>query len=272
LDANGAKTIRITALNEGTWGNKISASVEPAGNDRDLYKLVVRKENVKGEKVAVEAFDNLTIADIEETVNGKSAYIKTEKDDWKEGASGIVGSKKRPWISKFPQSVILTGGADAVVSPPSAAVSASAILRNTNNATAITVTAKTTGMASNGIIVTVTALSGSIFSIKISHPNGDFETFEGIDVGNQASLGINSAYVTLAGTTAPWYAVAPQSVNLDGTAANDVIKDEGNQNLIMLEARTGFTNSDITVTVEPGDDPGRFHMFIRHKNDPYEGF
>lgn len=68
-DAN-EESIKFTALEEGTWGNKISIEVKKAA-DPNCFKL-----SVKFSGTEQESFDNLTMADLDKL---SSAYIKVEK-------------------------------------------------------------------------------------------------------------------------------------------------------------------------------------------------
>ena len=68
-DAN-EESIKFTALEEGTWGNKISIEVKKAA-DPNCFKL-----SVKFSGTEQESFDNLTMADMDKL---SSAYIKVEK-------------------------------------------------------------------------------------------------------------------------------------------------------------------------------------------------
>ncbi len=268
-DSANADTIRITAANEGTWANKLTAAVEPASNDRDLFKLVLKDENAKGEKIAVEAFDNLDIASIEETVNDQSAFIKVEKDSWDDGGT-INGSRKIPWVTKYEQSVVLLGGAEEIADPATDAVAASADLLGANFTTAISVAAVNAGVDGNNLVVTVTDTTSSpnTISIKVSHTaTGEEEIFENIDFTTPT---INSALITLEAGTAPWHLDVAQTLTLTGTAVDDRITDETGADLFEFTARTGYTATDITVTVEPGDSSGQYDIFVKHKSDPYE--
>jgi hypothetical protein len=107
-ESTPGKTMRVTAASDGVWGDKISVEVK-SGTDSG-FKLSVKYKNAKGEDVEVEAFDNLTLATAESTVE-KSAYIRVEKDAWKEGSTDVTGSGKDP---KTGQTVTLSGGADGI--------------------------------------------------------------------------------------------------------------------------------------------------------------
>ncbi len=69
-------SLKFTAVEEGTWGNKISVEAK-AASDKTLingFNLIVK---FNGEDQ--ELFENLSIANVLEKVNGNSAYIKVEK-------------------------------------------------------------------------------------------------------------------------------------------------------------------------------------------------
>jgi len=110
-DDNNKGTIRVTASSDGKWGDKITVDVENATDLADGFKLIVKYENAKGEKVDVESFDNLSISNIESTINRKSAYIRVEKDAWKENGTDVTGSGKNP---KKNDAKTLSGGNDGI--------------------------------------------------------------------------------------------------------------------------------------------------------------
>lgn len=71
-----ADSLKFTALEEGTWGNKISIEAK-AATDTTLtggFMLVVKFLGTEQE-----SFDNLTMTSVLDKVNGNSAYIKVEK-------------------------------------------------------------------------------------------------------------------------------------------------------------------------------------------------
>ncbi|MCZ7398864.1 MAG: phage tail sheath subtilisin-like domain-containing protein [Candidatus Methanoperedens sp.] len=107
-DATPNPTLRITAVSEGTWGNKISVVATTALDTKltDGFKLVVKYNDNE-----IESYDNLTIATIEDSINDISAYIKVEKDSW--GDPLVTGSKKSP---KKDTPLALAGGNDGLTS------------------------------------------------------------------------------------------------------------------------------------------------------------
>lgn len=107
-DGDNGKTIRIYASSDGEWGDKIKVVVEEATDDTEGLKLVIKYKNAKDEYVEVEVFDNLTVDNIEESVNDKSLYIKAEKDSWVEGGNDITGSGKKPKLNS--NGIDLAGG------------------------------------------------------------------------------------------------------------------------------------------------------------------
>lgn len=276
-DENNNGTIRVAAVNEGTWGDKLSVSVEHASNSRELYKLLVKQQNAKGMNVIVEAFDNLSVEQVEETINGKSDYISVEEDNFEEnGQELLTGKGNKPWIAKFAQSVVLSGGVDAdnTADPVVVEAKAEADLRDSDFSKALTVTAKTAGTAANDIIVTVSeGTSTDKFTLTVSKKNKFVETFKDLDLDN---LTINSDHVELSlsegnTTNLPWILKSPQKVVLDGTQAHDVIYDEAGVPIVNISARTPFVASDISLQVEPGTQSG-FTIYIKHKDGASELF
>ena len=85
LKSAGKDLINVWALSEGEWGNKISVEIpKPDKNEAEkkLFKLIVKYEKKLGkynegkeELPVVESFEHLTIADVEDEINKKSAYI-----------------------------------------------------------------------------------------------------------------------------------------------------------------------------------------------------
>ncbi len=117
-DASDKETILVQASSEGKWGDRISVEIKntPGKPDEKKFNLIVRLEKVKSrneppekkEYDIAESFDSLTIADIEDKINGKSYYIKVEKDDWDDGAKH--GSSEMP----KEQVIILKNGNDGI--------------------------------------------------------------------------------------------------------------------------------------------------------------
>lgn len=69
-DNDNAGSLKFTAIEEGTWGNKISIEAKKT-TDANSFKLIVKFNGSEQE-----SFDNLTIADLDKL---NSAYIKVEK-------------------------------------------------------------------------------------------------------------------------------------------------------------------------------------------------
>ncbi|MFV1950667.1 MAG: phage tail sheath subtilisin-like domain-containing protein [Nitrospinota bacterium] len=111
-EATPAKSLRVTASSDGKWGDKLTVDVKAATDIPDGFKMIVKYKNAKDEDVEVELFDNLTISDVEDTINKKSAYIRVEKDAWKENGGSETGSGKIP---KKDQVKTLTGGNDGIL-------------------------------------------------------------------------------------------------------------------------------------------------------------
>lgn len=92
-DSDDKATIKVMAFSDGKWGDDISVDVAATATD---FSLSIK---YKGD---VESFDKLTIDNVEDIVNGKSAYITVDKD---------AGTKKIP---KDKQSAALKGGNDGI--------------------------------------------------------------------------------------------------------------------------------------------------------------
>lgn len=90
-DKDGTGSLKLTALDEGTWSNNISIETKESTDKTKEFKLVV-----KFDKSVMESFD-LSIADLSEL---NSAYVKVEK---------AVETPKAPAINS---SVKLTGGSN----------------------------------------------------------------------------------------------------------------------------------------------------------------
>lgn len=109
LDSDGNPSMRVQASSDGAWGNfaadpkaGISIEVKAATEQAGGFQLVVK---IKG--VEEEIFDNLTIANVEDEINKKSAHIIVEKDSW----NGVTGSGNIPNVIA---SVPLAGGSDGL--------------------------------------------------------------------------------------------------------------------------------------------------------------
>lgn len=106
-DADNADALKVTARSEGVWGDKITVEIadpseKPAATH---FKLTVKyeerfKEEYEPVDVLEEVFDNITITDVENKVNGISAFINVD-----------AVADKRPVNGS---SYKLTGGADGV--------------------------------------------------------------------------------------------------------------------------------------------------------------
>ncbi len=94
FDASDKETMLVWAFSEGKWGDKISVETKMTGKPEEKkFNLIVRIEKVKSkyeptdkiEYDLVESYENLTIDEVEHRINGKSSYIKVEKDTWQKG-------------------------------------------------------------------------------------------------------------------------------------------------------------------------------------------
>lgn len=97
-------SMQILASSEGIWGNKIriETKISP-GKPEDRFDLIVKYEKEKAkhesesadkEYEVVESYLGLTISNVEDSINGKSSFIKIEKHDWEDGTKH--GSGKIP--------------------------------------------------------------------------------------------------------------------------------------------------------------------------------
>lgn len=78
----GKEALWVIAASDGTWGDKVAVTVKAASELAGGFQLVVQCKNAKGDYKDVEFFDNLSLANVEETVNNASSYIRVEKDAW----------------------------------------------------------------------------------------------------------------------------------------------------------------------------------------------
>ncbi len=117
-DAADKESILVSASSEGKWGDKINIETKiSTGKPEDKkFKLTVKVEKQKSkyepadkkEYDTVESFDDLTIENIEDSINGKSSYIKVEKDDWDNGTKHGSGEIPKD------QTITLKNGNDGV--------------------------------------------------------------------------------------------------------------------------------------------------------------
>jgi len=88
----------------------------PGKQEDKKFNLIVKFKKEKNKHIPVdkkeddivEIFDGLTISDVEDRINGKSAYIKVEKDDWDEGNSHGSGEMPKD------QTIFLKNGYDGI--------------------------------------------------------------------------------------------------------------------------------------------------------------
>lgn len=95
-DESDKESILIQASSEGKWGDKLRVEIKktPGKIDEKQFNLVVKLEKEKSkneppekkEYDIVESYEALTMTEVEDKINGKSFYIKVEKDDWEDGA------------------------------------------------------------------------------------------------------------------------------------------------------------------------------------------
>lgn len=102
MDSNNEPAFRVLASSDGKWGDKISIDVE-AATDPELedsgFKLIVKYNDIE-----VQAIDDLTINNVEDTINNNGlSYIRIEKDDWDEGSPSnrVSGSGNKPHIDQL---------------------------------------------------------------------------------------------------------------------------------------------------------------------------
>ncbi len=117
-DATDKESILVSASTEGKWGDKIcvETQISPGKPEDKEFKLIVKIEKQKSkyepsdkpEYDIVESYDDLTIENVESSINGKSQYIKLEKDDWDNGTKH--GSGEIPKV----QTIILQNGNDGI--------------------------------------------------------------------------------------------------------------------------------------------------------------
>ncbi len=117
-DASDKESMLVSALSEGKWGDKIcvETKISPAKPEDKKFNLIVKIEKEKSkyetadkkekEYDILETYNSLTIADVEERINRKSAYIKVEKDAW----DGKLGSGEIP----KDQTIFLQKGDDGI--------------------------------------------------------------------------------------------------------------------------------------------------------------
>lgn len=105
-DKDNADALTVTARSEGEWGNRISVKIEdPTDKPKEThFKFIVEykekfKEEYEPEDILTETFDNLSIAEIEDKVNGISSFINVS-----------AKTDKRPVNGSF----TLTGGIDEI--------------------------------------------------------------------------------------------------------------------------------------------------------------
>jgi phage tail sheath protein FI len=106
-DATPGKSMKVTATSEGKWAEDFSIAIE-AATEAGKFKLLVNYQNAKMSAAqTVESYDNLTMTNVEETINGASTVITVETDAW----DSITGSKKNP---KVIAKASLAGGDDGL--------------------------------------------------------------------------------------------------------------------------------------------------------------
>jgi Bacteriophage tail sheath protein len=105
-DKDNADALKVTARSEGAWGDRITVEIsDPSEKPKDTYfKLTIKyveafKEEYEPEDILTETFDNVSITEIEEKVNGISGFINVD-----------AVSDKRPVNA----SSNLTGGVDGI--------------------------------------------------------------------------------------------------------------------------------------------------------------
>lgn len=118
MDASDKETMLVWALSEGKWGDKISVETktDPQKPEEKKFNLIVKVEKEKRkyepadkkEYDLVESYENLTIDEIEDKINGKSSFIKVEKDAWENGTK--LGSGEKP----KDQTIYLKNGNDGI--------------------------------------------------------------------------------------------------------------------------------------------------------------
>ena len=112
IDSNNESALRVLASSDGKWGDKISIDVKAATGpelEKNGFKLIVKYNDIE-----VEAIDDLTIDNVEDTIkNNDLSYIRVEKDDWDEGSppNNVAGSGNNPLID---QSITLEEGDDGI--------------------------------------------------------------------------------------------------------------------------------------------------------------
>lgn len=117
-DAADKESILISASSEGIWGNKICVvtKTSPGKPEDKKFDLIVKYEKEKSkyepadkkEYDIVESYPGLTISDVEDSINGKSSYIKIEKDDWDDGSKHGSGEIPKEQV------IILKNGNDGI--------------------------------------------------------------------------------------------------------------------------------------------------------------
>jgi hypothetical protein len=112
IDSNNEPALRVLASSDGKWGDKISIDVKAATGpelEKNGFKLIVKYNDIE-----VEAIDDLTIDNVEDTINNNDlSYIRVEKDDWDEGSppNNVAGSGNNPRID---QPITLEEGDDGI--------------------------------------------------------------------------------------------------------------------------------------------------------------
>ena len=105
--SDAVDVLKVTARSEGIWGNRITVKIEDPSEKPATthFKFTVKyaeaagfKEEYEGEGVS-EIFDNVKMQDVEDKINGVSAFIKVE-----------VADNKRPLNGSYD----LSGGVDGV--------------------------------------------------------------------------------------------------------------------------------------------------------------
>ncbi|HYH05199.1 MAG TPA: phage tail sheath subtilisin-like domain-containing protein, partial [Bacillota bacterium] len=123
LDDTQAESLRVTAVSEGAWGNKLVIKAEKAGVGDGFKLSVVNQAPGTQEEIVLETFDELTMAGVEAAINSQSALIRVEKDSWSDNGHDITGSGKVPQLTTETEAEFgalkyrlspLTGGNDGV--------------------------------------------------------------------------------------------------------------------------------------------------------------